>query len=83
VLPDRLFDAARTLLAEEAMGTAFRLIGIGASPLVERAGADKGDLADVKTPRLAAAQAAIDTLRGRFGDSAIARGRSLGSQPRR
>jgi len=83
VLPDRLFEAVRVLLAEEATGTAFRLIGIGAHPLVERAAADKGDLADVTTPRLAAAQAAIDTLRGRFGDSAIARGRSLGSHPRR
>ena len=50
VLPDRLFAAARTLLAREATGTAFRLIGIGASPLVPLAGADRGDLAD-STPR--------------------------------
>jgi DNA polymerase IV len=83
VLPDRLFEVSRALLAAEATGTAFRLIGIGAQPLVPRDAADKGDLADVTTPRLAAAQAAIDTLRGRFGDSAIARGRSLGSEPRR
>jgi DNA polymerase-4 len=83
VLPDRLFEVSRALLAAEATGTAFRLIGIGAQPLVPRDAADKGDLADVTTPRLAAAQAAIDTLRGRFGDSAIARGRSLGSEPPR
>ncbi len=77
VLPDRLFDLARTLLAKEATGTEFRLIGIGASPLVAGSTADHGDLADPDTPRRAAAQAAIDALRGRFGDGAIGRGRSL------
>jgi DNA polymerase-4 len=77
VLPDRLFGLARTLLAVEATGTAFRLIGVGAHPLVSATLADQGDLADPTTPRLAAAQAAIDTLRGRFGEGAIARGRSL------
>jgi DNA polymerase IV len=77
VLPDRLFDLARSLLAKEAVGIEFRLIGIGASPLVPVSTADLGDLADPATPRRAAAQAAIDALRGRFGDAAIARGRSL------
>lgn len=77
VLPDRLFGLARTLLAREATGTAFRLIGIGASPLVPLAEADRGDLADTETPKLAAAQAAIDALRDRFGTAAIGRGRSL------
>jgi DNA polymerase IV len=76
-LPDRLFDLARALLVKEAMGTEFRLIGIGANPLVSGSTADQGDLADATTPRRAAAQAAIDALRGRFGDAAIARGRSL------
>ena len=78
VLPDRLFDAARELLLREATGTAFRLIGIGANPLVPRAEADRGDLADTETPRRAAVQAAIDALRGRFGQAAIGRGRGLG-----
>ena len=77
VLPDRLFDAARALLVKEATGTAFRLIGIGANPLVAGVAADLGDLADPTTPRRAAAQAAIDALRGRFGEAVIARGRSL------
>ena len=76
-LPDRLFATGRALLQREADGTKFRLIGIGASPLLARAGADLGDLADRATPRLAAAQNAIDALRRRFGDSVIHRGRSL------
>ena len=37
VLPDTLFAAARPLLAREADGTAFRLIGIGAQPLLPAA----------------------------------------------
>jgi DNA polymerase-4 len=76
VLPDRLFGAARELLAREATGTAFRLIGIGANPLAPRDQADHGDLADTETPRLAAAQAAIDALRQRFGDEAVIKGRA-------
>jgi DNA polymerase IV len=75
VLPDRLYDSAAALLAREATGTAFRLIGIGASPLLDSASADLGDLADTETPRRAAAQAAIDALRHRYGEAAISRGR--------
>ena len=77
VLPDRLFDLARSLLVKEAVGIEFRLIGIGANPLVPGSTADLGDLADPTTPRRPATQAAIDALRRRFGDAAITRGRSL------
>jgi DNA polymerase-4 len=35
VLPDCLFDLARSLLAKEANGVEFRLTGIGAHPLVQ------------------------------------------------
>jgi DNA polymerase-4 len=77
VLPDRLFGAAREMLAREATGTAFRLIGIGANPLAPRDSADRGDLADTVTPRMAAAQAAIDALRDRFGENSVIKGRAL------
>ncbi len=81
VLPDRLFAAARDLLVREATGTAFRLIGIGANPLVPRGPRPiMGDLADAVTPRLAAAQAAIDALRERYGAAAIGRGRGFGEK---
>lgn len=77
VLPDLLFAAARGLLAREADGTAFRLIGIGASPLIDGADADRDDLADPDAARRVAAQKAVDSLRARFGDGAIGRGRGL------
>ncbi len=73
-LPETLFEAAKAMLAREADGTAFRLIGIGASPLAPSSLADQGDLADTITPRRAARQAAIDTLRQRFGNQIVTRG---------
>jgi len=77
VLPDTLFHAARALLAKETDGTAYRLIGIGAGTLLPLTDADRGDLADPTAPRRAAAQAAIDKLREKFGSTAVLRGRSL------
>ncbi len=83
VLPDLLFAAASGLLAREADGTAFRLIGIGASPLVPGDTADRGDLADPDAGRRVATQAAVDALRARFGEDAIGRGRGFGGTARR
>ncbi len=82
-LPDVLFAAARGLLLREADGTAFRLIGIGASPLLPGTEADRGDLADPDAGRRVAAQAAVDALRARFGDGVIGKGRGLGGVGRK
>jgi DNA polymerase-4 len=76
-LPDTLFAAARALLARETDGTAYRLIGIGAQPLAPGEEADRPDLSDPDQPKRAAAQAAIDALRDRFGAGAIGRGRGF------
>ena len=78
VLPDRLFEAARRLLAKQTDGTAFRLIGIGANPLLPLAEADRGDLADTRdaAPRRRAGR--DRPLRSRFGEAVIMRGRSRG-----
>ena len=74
---DRMFRVAEPLLAREADGRAFRLIGIGAYDLeadgqapqagLFDAGPDDGNLDDV-----------LDGLRDRFGDDAVVRGRGLG-----
>lgn len=77
LLPETLFAAARPLLAREADGTAFRLIGIGAQPLARAAEADRGDLADPEAPRRVARWQAVEALRARFGDGAVALGRGL------
>jgi DNA polymerase-4 len=76
-LAARIFEPARALLRAECDGTAFRLIGVGASDLCDAAGADRGDLADAEVGRLAAREAAIDRLRERFGEAAVQRGLGL------
>ena len=76
-LPDRLFEASRRLLAAEADGTPFRLIGIGAAPILPLEQADPVDLADPRARRRVAAQGAIDLLRARYGSGAVRRGREL------
>lgn len=78
LLASRLFEAGRALLAAEAVGnTAFRLIGIGLSDLAPAAEADRGDLADQRTPRRAAAEAAIARARAKYGSAAVRTGRAL------
>lgn len=78
-LPETLFDAARPILAREADGTAFRLLGLGAQPLVDGAAADQGDLADPGAARRAAKWRAVEALRGRFGEGVVGPGRGMGA----
>ncbi len=77
LLPERLFDAGCRLLSPALDATAYRLIGIGADPLVPAAEADPPDLADPSLARRVAAQQAVDALRGKFGERAVVRGRGL------
>lgn len=79
-LPEVLFAQASALLAKEADGTAFRLIGIGANPVVGGEDADRGDLADPDAARRRARWAAVEALRSRFGEGAVVAGRSLGGE---
>lgn len=79
VLPERLFEAGRRLLAPAVDGTAYRLIGIGADQFAPAAAADPPDLADPMLPRRVAAQKAVDALRGKFGAGAVVRGRGFSS----
>ena len=76
-LPEVLFGAAQGLLVREADGTAFRLVGIGANPLMAAADADRGDLADPEAGRRLARWLAVEAIRAKFGDPAITTGRVL------
>jgi DNA polymerase-4 len=73
-LAARIFATGRELLAREADGTKFRLLGIGLSSLATANHADPADLVDGGEIRKAAAEHAIDRLRKRFGDEAVIRG---------
>lgn len=76
-----IFERGCQLLRREATGTAFRLLGIGVSGLTGTGEADQPDLLDTLSgggaAKKAVAERAMDKLRGRFGDDAIKKGRSL------
>ncbi len=78
-IADRIHRVGQALLAPEADGTPYRLIGIGVSDLTGDAGDDSGDLLDPGAARRAAAERAVDKVRGRFGTDSVTRG--LGFRP--
>lgn len=83
VLAETLYRAARPLLAREADGmTRFRLIGIGATDLVDAAEADPPDLLDPAATRRKAVEAAMEAVRAKLGHDAIAKGRGLAQASR-
>jgi DNA polymerase-4 len=70
-----LFAIARELLAAEAGGRAYRLIGAGLSDFVDAA--EGLDLFADEERRARSSENAIDALRARFGAGAVVSGRSL------
>ncbi|QFR32183.1 DNA polymerase IV [Ancylobacter sp. TS-1] len=82
-LAHRIFDHARELLAREADGRHFRLIGVGVSELSDPALADPADLIDTQATKRGLAELATDTLRARFGKEIIDRGIALDAPRRR
>ena len=82
-LADVLYRTARELLAGEADGTAYRLLGVGVSNIVPGRDADPLDLADPTAGRRAGAERAVDAVREKFGADIIAKGRALAGKPRK
>ena len=76
-LADTIYQAALGLLEDEATGTAFRLIGVGADMLDGAEAADAPDLFQPEDARARRVEAAIDEVRARQGRGAIAKGRGL------
>jgi len=74
-----LFAVGRELLAAEATGASFRLIGIGLAGLGPAEGAEIDIFGDGES-RALSSEKAIDALRGRFGPKAVVSGRALKPQ---
>lgn len=79
-LAAKVFKTGRLLLAREADGTRYRLLGIGVSELTDAGRADPPDLVDEQAVAAAAAEHAVDRLRARFGDGAVVKGLALGDR---
>jgi len=71
-----MFDAGKKLLRKETGREQFRLIGIGISRLDETDGAPIAEL-DLHRLQLSKAEAAIDKIREKFGNTAVDRGIGL------
>ncbi|MFK0383180.1 DNA polymerase IV [Agrobacterium sp. NPDC090273] len=79
-LADRIFRIGLSLMEKETDGTKFRLLGIGVSELCDAALADPPDLVDKLAGRRAAAEAAMDKLRDKFGKSSVETGYTFGTR---
>ncbi len=71
-----LFKVGRELLAREATGRPWRLIGIGLADLVDAATATADFFADAERKALAS-ERSVDAIRARFGAGAVTSGRIL------
>ena len=76
-LAGKIFATGRDLLAREINGTRYRLLGIGVSALSGASAADPVDLVDRSSERRAAAERAVDRVRGRFGHKSVIKGLAL------
>lgn len=81
-LADRIFRVAREALQREADGTKFRLLGVGISNLAPAHQADPLDLIDRGADKRAAAERAMDKLRGKFGAETVGKGRGVKLAPK-
>jgi DNA polymerase-4 len=77
---DRLAEAAVALLAEFDDQGPYRLIGVGAFDLLPANESTQLDLLAATSPRAAGLEAALDSLRDRFGPDIVRRGASLRGQ---
>ena len=79
-LAETLFQAAQPLLAAEASGRLYRLIGIGASALAPASEADPPDFLDPAAGRALRVERAIDAVREKLGHDAVVKGRGFRGQ---
>lgn len=82
-LAETLYRTGADLLAHEARGRRYRLIGIGASALGPAALADPPDLLDASAGKRAQVERAIDQVRAKLGAAAIVKGRGFAPDARR
>jgi DNA polymerase-4 len=70
-----LYRTATKILEKEAVGPAFRLIGIGVTDIVDARDADPPDLLHDETEKQMRVERAMDAVRAKLGEGAIGKGR--------
>lgn len=75
------YDAARPLLEQTWNGRAFRLIGVGYSDLCADTASSQVELFEDGEGKLRREEEAIDKIRRKFGETAIALGRTYAKKP--
>ena len=74
---ETMYGVAERLLTREADGRVFRLIGVGAHDLIDAAESPQGELLGDGQADSSVDQA-LDSVREKFGDAAIIKGRGFG-----
>ena len=85
-LAEVLYRGAVPLIEKEATenkSTTFRLIGIGASKLVDGEEADRPDLINQGQEQDIQIEQTIDRVREKFGSAALGKGRGFKPQPKK
>ncbi len=80
---ETIYQTAAPLLAREATGGRFRLIGVGVGDLVGADAPVQRDLFEPAAKRQGAVERALDAVREKFGDDAVAVGRGFHPAPPR
>lgn len=75
-LAEVIFRSAENLLLREVKGTKYRLLGVGVDDLCDADLADPPDLFTDGPQHHSVVERAMDTVRAKFGRSAIAKGRA-------
>ena len=76
-MADAVFHAVMPLLEREAVGPAYRLIGVGCADLAPADRADPPDLLDPERLGRVQVEQAMDTVRTNLGDTAVVKGRGF------
>ena len=79
-LAHRIFECAKPLLRKEATGLKFRLLGVGITNLTASKSDDDVNSLDAQSAARSKAELAIDTIRKKFGKSAVEHGISFKSK---
>lgn len=82
-LADTIYRYGEALLQREALGTPYRLIGIGVGDLDDARDADPMDLADPDAMRRHQVESAIDAVRAKLGRDSIGKGRGFQGRGKR